>query len=120
MKKYFLFILFTISTITAQAWVPTRFSITYDNNFNPRISVNLTNNTGKHVSNIDFVIFIRREGASQWDVTAIKELHINQPTNMQPSNRLNFKLNPNVPTGWQIDQVGVEKIRFSDGTIKYY
>ena len=41
-------------------------------------------------------------------------------TNMRPSNKQNFKLNPNIPSGWEVDKVGVEKIRFSDGSIKQY
>ena len=120
MKKLFLWILFIILAIPAQAWMSTTYSVSYDGNFNPIISVELTNSTSNTINNIDFVIFIRKKGASQWDVMAVKELHVNQPTNMRPSNKQNFKLNPNIPSGWEVDKVGVEKIRFSDGSIKQY
>lgn len=120
MKKFFLYILFSFLGNSAYAWMQNPFTVSYDNDFNPIVSVELTNATGKNISNIDFVIFIERDGANQWDVTAVKELHINESVNMPPSNKRAFKLKPKVPNGWHVDKVGVEKIRFTDGSIKQY
>lgn len=120
MKKTILCLLFAISSIQAFPWMSNPFKVTYDNNFNPIVSVELTNGTEKNISNIDFVIFLQRDGADQWDVMAVKELHINEHVNMRPTSRQTFKLRPNVPRGWSVNKVGVEKIRFTDGTIKQY
>ena len=120
MKKIIFLILLSLVSITSFAWSKHQYSVTYDSDFNPIVSIELTNGTGKIISNIDFIIFIKKDGASQWDVMAIKELHINQSVNMRPSGKNTFKLKPNVPQGWKVDAVGVEKIRFSDGSIKQY
>lgn len=120
MKRFLFISFFILISVTTFAWSRHQYSVTYDSNFNPVISMELSNSTGKDISNIDFIIFIERDGASQWDVTAIDELHIIQTVNMRASSKQTFKLKPNVPKGWHVDAAGVEKIRFSDGTIKQY
>ena len=120
MKRSIFLSLFILATVTAFAWSSRKYNVTYDQNFNPIVSMDLTNSTGKTIADIDFIIFIKKEGASQWDVMAVDELHIIQTVNMTPSSSRTFRLKPKVPKGWYVSSAGVEKIRYSDGTVTQY
>ena len=104
----------------AKAWQKVEYKVTYDDNFQPTATVKPANNGQKTITSIQFVILSTREGSDRWDATAMDCDRKIVTTTIQPGyvNTITFPIK--LRSNYRFKDIAIEKVRFSDGTIKEY
>lgn len=91
---------------------------TYDDNFNPTYVIEVKNTDSKTVSNVIVTFSFHRDGSSQWDVLSFKYIERNIKVTVQPNSKQVVTISPNVPDGYSYSGLSLEKVRYTDGSIK--
>ena len=119
LKVIFIAIFMSVSQYS-QAWQRLAYSTSYDNGFNPSIKVSPQNGSNKTITSIVFIIVSHRQGASQFDTSSFDYQYQTISTNIAPNSSRTINLTPRLKNNYKLSDVFVEKVRYSDGTIKEY
>lgn len=98
--------------------VSMNYNVYYNNNFDPSISVHITNNTDKSVTSIVFTIVSQRKGADMFDTRSFNYDSQKKEIFIPSYAETNITLYPHIRNDYKLNNVMIEKIRYSDGTIR--
>ena len=106
----------TTSTYTPP--VSMNYSVFYNNNFDPNINVHIKNNTDKSITSIVFTIVSQRKGADMFDTRSFNYDSQKREIFIPSYAETNLFLSPHIRSDYQLKNVIIDKIRYSDGTIR--
>ncbi|MDO5333805.1 MAG: hypothetical protein Q4F93_07295 [bacterium] len=109
-----------ISPIVSKAWVELKATVSYDNNFNSTISATPQNGGNKTITSIQFIIVTRKRDSSPFDVSAYNYDYKIIETTITPLSSKKISIPYKIKQDYQFDGLLVEKVRYSDGSIKTY
>lgn len=121
--RFVLICFFIIHLFQANAWTKCDYTTTYDSDFNKIIKVPFYNSSYKTVTNILFKINIKRPTngtVGMWDSRRYRSISINETVEIFSSKKGYVYIYPDIPEGWVITEVGIDKVRYSDGTIQLF
>lgn len=107
-------------TFSANAWLKVEHRISYDNNFQPTADIIFTNPESKIITAIQFVIVTKMRGSNMWDTSAYKYDKEMVNSTLAPKHFKVFHIPINLRKEYDFYDVVVERVRFSDGSIKEY
>lgn len=109
-----------ISPNVSKAWVELKATFSYDSNFNPTISTAPTNGGNKTITSIQFIIVTIKRGASPLDASAYNYDYKIIQTTIPPLSSKKISIPYKIKQDYQFNGLLVEKVRYSDGSIKTY
>jgi len=117
MKKLLLFLFLGISVNCFSQVSITKSEVKYDTNFDPVVTITIKNETDKTITNIWMTFrFIDNRIAS---LPASEYVEKNVSISINPKSSKEFSVNLKTPKkDYKYSQAGLDKIRFSDGSIK--
>lgn len=109
-----------ISPIVSKAWVELKATVSSDNNFNSTISAVPTNGGNKTITSIQFIIVTKKRGFSPLDASAYNYDYKIIQTTIPPLSSKKISIPYKIKQDYQFNGLLVEKVRYSDGSIKTY
>lgn len=111
-----------IFPLVSKAWVELKATVSYDHNFNSTISAVPTNGNGgnKTITSIQFIIVTKKRGSNPLDASAYNYDYKIIQTTIPPLSSKKISIPYKIKQDYEFNGLLVEKVRYSDGSIKTY